>query len=169
MISIEDRKLFERAEAKARQIKPRVTVVAFGEYRVAGSKGTEYTVRFSKSTTGHWVASCTCPAHVGPDNLTPEQREGYKAKACYHIVAGHAAHKVEVFKRQQFREDLLCCHRCGGKFFAHFEGKPWCGECLKAEEARRELLCKDCGAPATGSEGRCEECDLQHASACLFG
>jgi hypothetical protein len=33
----------------------------------------------------------------------------------------------------------------------------------------QELACKDCGAPATGGEGRCEACDLRFASKCLFG
>lgn len=37
MISIEDRKLFARAEAKAREIKPRVRMVEFGTYEVASS------------------------------------------------------------------------------------------------------------------------------------
>jgi hypothetical protein len=135
MISIEDRALFSRAEAKARQIKPRVTVVTFGEYRVSASNGHDfYTVRFAKAANGHWVASCTCPAHVGPGTLTEEQSIQYKPRACYHIVSGHAAHKVEVFKRQQQREQehpLPRCECCGKQGFSCYEDRWYCIGCVR--------------------------------------
>jgi hypothetical protein len=134
MISIEDRALFSRAEAKARQIKPRVTVVTFGEYRVAGSKGTEYTVRFSKSTTGHWVASCTCPAHVA------DGRPDYVPKPCYHLPSAYSVHAALVYKRQQQREQehpLPRCE-CGKPGFACHEDRWFCIGCI--EGAQRDGL-----------------------------
>jgi hypothetical protein len=33
----------------------------------------------------------------------------------------------------------------------------------------QELDCKDCGAPATGGEGRCDACQMAKDSADLFG
>jgi hypothetical protein len=85
MISIENREAFAKAEAKARAIKPHVSVVKFGEYRVAASSGRDfYTVKFTRTTTGHWVASCTCPAHVA------DGRPDYPPKPCYHIPSAYS-------------------------------------------------------------------------------
>jgi hypothetical protein len=139
MISIEDRALFSRAEAKARQIKPRVRVIKFGEYAVDSSDPGHppYTVKFSKSDTGHWLSSCTCVAHVGPEYLTEDQRNyRYMPKPCYHIVAGYSVHKVEVFKRQQQREQehpLPRCE-CGKPGFACHEGRYYCIDCIKGAQ-----------------------------------
>jgi hypothetical protein len=136
MISIENREAFARAEQKARQIKPRVRVIKFGEYAVDSSDPGHppYTVKFSKSDTGHWLSSCTCVAHVGPEYLTEEQRNyRYMPKPCFHIVSGHAAHKVEVFKRQQQREQehpLPRCE-CGKPGFACHNAKWWCIICIQ--------------------------------------
>jgi ribosomal protein S27AE len=138
MISIENREAFARAEAKARQIKPRVRVIKFGEYAVDSSDPGHppYTVKFSKGEAGHWLSSCTCVAHVGPEYLTEEQRDRYVPKPCFHIVSGHAAHKVEVFKRQQQREQehpLPRCE-CGKPGFACHEDRWYCGECIKGAQ-----------------------------------
>jgi hypothetical protein len=135
MISIENREAFARAEAKARQIKPRVRVIKFGEYAVDSSDPGHppYTVKFSKSDTGHWLSSCTCVAHVGPEYLTEEQRDRYVPKPCFHIVSGHAAHKVEVFKRQQQREQehpLPRCE-CGEVGFTEYSGRWYCISCVR--------------------------------------
>jgi ribosomal protein S27AE len=143
MISIENREAFARAEQKARQIKPRVRVIKFGEYAVDSSDPGHppYTVKFSKSDTGHWLSSCTCVAHVGPEYLTEDQRSyRYMPKPCYHIVAGYSVHKVEVFKRQQQREQehpLPRCE-CGKPGFACHEDRWYCGGCI--EGAMRDGL-----------------------------
>jgi hypothetical protein len=136
MISIENREAFARAEQKARQIKPRVRVIKFGEYAVDSSDPGHppYTVKFSKSDTGHWLSSCTCVAHVGPEYLTEEQRDRYVPKPCFHIVAGYSVHKVEVFKRQQQREQehpLPRCECCGEQGFSCYKERWYCLTCIK--------------------------------------
>lgn len=153
MISIENREAFARAEAKAREVKPRVTIVPdapFGTYSVSGSQGKEYTVTFQKQD-GHWVASCTCPAHVA------DGRENYVPKPCYHLPAAYNAFHLHVRMRQEIKASIegpawppavaaqdtedeqppIECG-CGKTGFAFFEGRWWCGECLKAEYEKRE-------------------------------
>lgn len=134
MISIENREAFNRAEEKARTLKPRVMTIKFGEYLVAGSKpGTGYTVCFRK-VEGHWVASCTCPAHVA------DGRENYVPKPCYHIPSAYSVHAAEVYKRQQQREEehpLPVCAHCGKPAFAYNE--MWlCIDCIKERAAYAE-------------------------------
>ena len=122
MISIENREAFARAEAKARQVRPHVHMVTFGTYEVTGSSGDKYTVRFEK-VEGHWVASCTCPAHT----------KSQPAKPCYHLPSAYSAHRIQVYIRKQRAEEehpLPVCE-CGQPGFAHFEGRWWCGECAR--------------------------------------
>ncbi|MDB5079568.1 MAG: hypothetical protein JWP00_1492 [Chloroflexi bacterium] len=92
MISIEDRKRFANAEAKARRIRPVVRVTEFGTYKVASSDPAKapYTVKFSKDRAGHWQAECNCQGHS-------------REMACYHIPAAYASHKIQVGIRQQVR------------------------------------------------------------------
>jgi hypothetical protein len=129
MISIENREAFAKAEAKARAIKPHVSVVKFGEYRVAASSGRDfYTVKFTRTTTGHWVASCTCPAHVA------DGRPDYPPKPCYHIPSAYSVHAAQVFKRQQGREEqhpLPKCD-CGKQGFALYHDHWYCIDCIKS-------------------------------------
>lgn len=108
MLSIEDRTEWARAEEKARQMKAHVRMIEYGSYEIPSSEPGKkpYTVKFTKTTTGHWAASCTCRAHVGPDNLTEEQRKRYQPKRCYHIPTGYQAHKIQVGIRQQVRAAL---------------------------------------------------------------
>jgi hypothetical protein len=153
MISIENREAFAKAEAKARQIKPRVSIVpgaSFGVYTVAGSQGNDYTVRFTKTTTGHWVASCTCPAHVG------DGRPGYPPKPCYHLPAAYNAFRLHIKMRQEVRasiekpawppattadteaENPLPKCDCGNQGFACYNDHWYCLVCIK--EAMRDGL-----------------------------
>jgi hypothetical protein len=92
MISIEDRKAFENAEKKARQVKPVVSVIEFGVYVVWGASS-NYTVEFGKDKAGHFAATCTCPAHT--KSATP--------KPCYHIPSAYSAHSLQVGIRRQVR------------------------------------------------------------------
>jgi hypothetical protein len=142
MISIENRIAFIKAEAKARQIKPRVIAVHFGEYKVAGSQaGVYYTVQFKKDN-GHWVASCTCPAHVA------DGRPDYTPKPCYHLPAAYSVHAAEVYRRVQERErqGLPVCG-CGNPGYAHLNGLWFCISCLtmaaEAEEEEKKQAEKD--------------------------
>jgi hypothetical protein len=95
MISIEDRATFAKAEAKAREVKPRVKVLKYGEYGVESGQPDKdpYTVKFSKDTACHWQAECNCDGHL--KSKTP--------KACYHIPPAYQAHKIQVSIRQQVR------------------------------------------------------------------
>lgn len=95
MISIEDRTQFTRAEAKAKEVKPHVSMVEFGTYRVSSSQADHdpYTVRFSKDQDGHWQGECTCKAHT----------KGNKPIPCFHLVSAYQAHKIQVGVRQQVR------------------------------------------------------------------
>lgn len=92
MISIEDRKRFANAEAKARHIRPLVRFVEFGTYTVPSSRpGKEpYTVKFSKDAAGHWQAECDCLGHR-------------KGLPCYHVPAAYASHRIQVNVRKQLR------------------------------------------------------------------
>jgi hypothetical protein len=92
MINIENRKAFENAEKKARQVKPVVSMIEFGVYVVWGAS-TNYTVEFGKDNAGHFAATCTCPAHT--KSATP--------KPCYHIPASMSAHKIQIGIRRQVR------------------------------------------------------------------
>jgi hypothetical protein len=91
MISIEDRKLFAKAEQKAREVKPRVWSLTFGSYMVEGHDK-DYRVTFSKEA-GHWYAECNCPAHTKSSTPRP----------CYHVPAAYVAMKIQIGIKQQVR------------------------------------------------------------------
>jgi hypothetical protein len=141
MLSIENRTAWAKAEKRAREIKPRVRVIEFGVYEVASSKpgNPPYTVRFGKNE-GHWVASCTCIAHIGPAGLTDEQRAFYQPKPCLHCVSAYSVHAALVYKRQQQREQEHPLPKCGcGKpGFACHNAKWWCIICI--QQAMRDGL-----------------------------
>jgi hypothetical protein len=101
MISIENQAIFANAIKAARNTRPVVEVVKLGTYTVWGNGG-DYTVRFGK-VAGHWFASCTCEAHLGPKHLTPEQRENWKPKACRHIPSAYQVHAIQDGIRKQVR------------------------------------------------------------------
>jgi uncharacterized Zn finger protein len=64
-----------RAAARARQMRPRVSIISVPErtYRVSGSQGDHYTVRLSAGN-GRLLGSCECKGAQG-------------GKVCYHIAA----------------------------------------------------------------------------------
>jgi hypothetical protein len=92
MISIEDRQQFAKAEAKAREVKPRVWSLTFGSYMVEGHDK-DYRVTFSKDNNGHWQAECNCPAHTKSSAPRP----------CYHIPASYGLMKIQIGIKQQVR------------------------------------------------------------------
>jgi flavodoxin len=145
MISIENREAFSKAEAKARQIKPRVSIAPnapFGVYTVTGSQGKDYTATFKKHE-GHWVASCTCPAHVA------DGRRDYVPKPCYHLPAAYNAFRLHIKMRQEIRASIenpawppvtaanteieqpppMC--ECGKPGYTAHEGRWYCIDCIK--------------------------------------
>lgn len=138
MISIEDRTTFTKAESKARQIKPRVTVLDYqaGKYEVAGSKpGSRYTVQFSKDANKHWQASCDCQGHAGTATARP----------CYHIPAAYSSHRIQVNVRKQVRAALEAAEAlapvpavverfctCGSEIETGLVGDK-CRDCLQSE------------------------------------
>lgn len=68
---------FERAEKKARDVRPAVTVNGFGSYFVEGSEQT-YTVTIT-TDGGGLLITCDCLA-------------GQNDKPCYHAAAAYARH-----------------------------------------------------------------------------
>ncbi len=79
MIQLTSAATLEKAINKARTVKPRVHVNAFGSYTVTNkTTGATYTVTCEKRD-GKRFASCTC-------------RAGELRKACYHLAAAVAAH-----------------------------------------------------------------------------
>jgi hypothetical protein len=125
MLAIEDRAAWAKAEQKAREIKPRVRMVKFGTYEVASSKpgNPPYTVTFAKQD-GHWIVSCTCPAHT----------KSQPPKPCFHCPSAYSVHRSEVFKRQQEREEqhpLPKCD-CGKQGFALYNDRFYCIDCIKS-------------------------------------
>ncbi len=92
MISIENRLQFAKAEAKAREVKPRVWALpSFGSYMVEGHDK-DYKVTLSRDSAGHWQAECNCAAH---SKGTP--------RPCYHLPSAWACHRIQVGIKQQLR------------------------------------------------------------------
>lgn len=143
MISIEDRKQFARAESKAREIKPRVKMIKFGQYEVAGSEGGVYeggvyTVEFDNDN-GHWQAACNCLGHTAKRAPQP----------CYHIVAAYASHRIQAKIRKEVRAALVTVP---APAIAPAPALQFCG----------------CGAELTQGEW-CEVCQAAFDRKCLFG
>ncbi len=87
MIQLTTATAIETAIRKARTVKPRVHVNAFGNYSVSNkTTGATYTVTCEKRD-GKRFASCTC-------------RAGELGKACYHLAAAVAAHIQLASERQ---------------------------------------------------------------------
>ena len=80
MIKLERNKM-TNAINKAKQMRPRVRMIAERTYSVSGSHGNAYTVRFAiaKDSKGHTLrlGECTCAA-------------GREGRVCYHLVAAAA-------------------------------------------------------------------------------
>ncbi len=53
-----------RAIQKAKALRPKVRMTSFGEYKVTGSKGTEYTVKCYRFF-GEKVVNCSCKTKDG--------------------------------------------------------------------------------------------------------
>lgn len=92
MIRLDNIENFKNAIAKARQVKPVVSIVEFGTYVVWGVS-TNYTVEFCRDSQGHFAATCTCPAHT----------KSSAPKPCYHLAAAYNSHKIQVNVRRQVR------------------------------------------------------------------
>lgn len=77
MIKLELNKM-QKAIARAKTVRPRVTVINAADrtYKVTGSKGSLYTVKFVV-VNGHKLGECDCPA-------------GRLSQMCYHIPAAAA-------------------------------------------------------------------------------
>ncbi len=75
-------KSIQAAISKARQVKPRVTVVSYGKFEVCGSKGDCYTVQFTADSAGGLVVICGCK---GSQNGRP----------CYHGASAAGAYKLQ--------------------------------------------------------------------------
>ncbi len=87
MIQLTTATAIEKAINKARTVKPRVRVNAFGSYTVTNkTTGATYTVTCEKRD-GNRFASCTC-------------RAGELGRACYHVAAAVAAHIQLAAERQ---------------------------------------------------------------------
>lgn len=98
MISLSDKKVWEKAVAKAREVKPLVKAVDFGQIAVAGANAV-YIVRFEKSADGELTASCECKAHTA----------GQLARPCYHIAAAYSLYISQV-NQQQSVASLMARH-----------------------------------------------------------
>jgi hypothetical protein len=85
MIRFDSVEQFKNAIKRAKELKPQVEMVKFGQYTVYGNGG-DYTVQFSK-VDGHFCGECNCPAR----------------KECYHLVSAYQAHKIQVGIRRQVR------------------------------------------------------------------
>lgn len=59
MFILKNRQQLENAIAKARKVKPRVRIIAFGVYAVKGSNG-NYTVKCERTAKGEKQVLCDC-------------------------------------------------------------------------------------------------------------
>ncbi len=81
MFILDSEKQIERAIVKARQSKPLVKQIEFGQYAVKGSKGTYYKVKCERTAKGEKLVSCEC-------------KGGKRGLVCYHAVACLGLHIV---------------------------------------------------------------------------
>ncbi len=75
-------KSIQAAISKARQVKPRVTVISYGKFEVCGSKGDCYTVQFTADSAGGLVVICGCKGSLN-------------GRPCYHGAASAGAYKLQ--------------------------------------------------------------------------
>lgn len=86
MVKLTTAEAMRKAIDKARAVKPRVRVVAFGSYTVTNKQtGAAYTVTCGKRN-GERFADCNCKA-------------GARDLRCYHVAAAAAAHIVLAAER----------------------------------------------------------------------
>lgn len=166
MISLENRSAFARAEIKARQVKPRVSMIHFGQYCVASTQpGITYTVTFSKDQEGHWQAECECAAHT----------KSKKAVACYHIVSAAFVHKLQANIRKEVRAALAAqateapvkAQPSPAAIYADLLEPMGVFFCTCGVEVAEKGLCHDCLAAQEAYIAEQEA--LEYDRACLFG
>src|SRR5436305_15200419 len=95
IITQENKIAWEKAIAKAKQVKPRVQVVGFGQFDVTGSKGETYHVTFTRNESGEFEVSCSCKGHTGGI-----------PKPCYHCPQCGSIFKLQVRERAAARSGL---------------------------------------------------------------
>ena len=86
MIKLTTAEIMQKAIDKARNVKPLVRVVCFGNYTVTNKQtGATYTVTCEKRNGGRF-ADCSCKA-------------GARGLSCYHIAAAAGRHVVLAAER----------------------------------------------------------------------
>lgn len=108
--SVASKKNLENAVAKAKTLKPRVKVLDFGKFEVAGSKGKTYTVTYQFNSAGELVIDCDCDG-------------GKKGLACYHAAACSTIFKLQHSEKRAAKEAVpapveddkteIHCPNCG--------------------------------------------------------
>jgi 3-keto-L-gulonate-6-phosphate decarboxylase len=86
MFILKDKTQLENAIAKARKIKPRVRMIAFGVYAVKGLNG-DYTVKCERTAHGEKQVLCDC-------------KGGASGLVCYHSTAALELHSTIAKHRQ---------------------------------------------------------------------
>lgn len=87
MFILDNENQIEKAMQKARKVKPLVKMIAFGVYKVRGSKGNSYTVKCSRNPLGQKEVCCTC-------------KGAEKGLVCYHSVSALGLHIVLASQKQ---------------------------------------------------------------------
>lgn len=87
MFILQNKKQLEKAEAKAKEKKPRVRIIEFGRYLVSSSDGGFYQVTCKKNAKGEKEVSCACKTKDGI--------------VCYHSVPAIGLHIVLAEQQKQ--------------------------------------------------------------------
>lgn len=80
MFILNNREQLQKAEEKAKQVKPKVKMIEFGRYLVSASDGGFYQVVCKKTASGEKQVSCSCKTKDG--------------NVCYHSVPAIGLHIV---------------------------------------------------------------------------
>jgi hypothetical protein len=151
-------KSIQAAISKARQVKPRVTVVSYGKFEVCGSKGDCYTVQFTADSAGGLVVICGCK---GSQNGRP----------CYHGASAAGAYKLQWSEK---RAAATAAPAPADYVFLSEEeiaSGQW-GEPMTEQQAIAAGKCAKKWCDRLAEAGAyCDECalELAHDRACLFG
>jgi hypothetical protein len=159
----------DNAVAKARELKPRVTIDGFARFTVQGSQDDSYKVQFLKNEAGEFVVECECKGNK-------------RGLACYHAASVSSIFKKQVADRAALSAahpipvegtdgKEVTCSQCGKWMMAW----AWTSHKCETEAPANfpkcgpDSLCVRCKiAPVDKEEALCDNC-LGELAMDLFG
>jgi hypothetical protein len=160
-LTVTSRRQLERASLRAQAQKPRIEEKEFGIYNVWSTDPKRpdafYFIAIQPARGGGYEVACGCPT---------------QKYFCKHVAS--------VFPHYLMREKQQELARTATAQAQQMNDSEWAAVELSAEtedilDAVREMLANDdeslceCGAPATSSEGRCNDCQVAFDNQALFG